>query len=111
MLYVVSAWFQNHVLRSTCINNVVMPKHPLLSAKFDFSKLLKNMALEKKNVTLFPFFEMPLKFLIAFKSIFLLLFQSLPLSLISRRERWEIRKGRENVIFQSNREFEWHLPK
>jgi len=88
-----------------------MPKHPLLSAQFDFSKLLKNLALEKKNVTLFPLFEMPLKFLIAFKYIFLLLFQSLPFSLISRRERWEIRKGRENGIFQSNREFQWHLPK
>jgi hypothetical protein len=76
-----------------------MQGHPLLSGKFDFSKLLKTMVLEKKNVTLFPLLEKPLMFLIAFKYMFVLFFQSLLFSLISRRERWEIRKGRQNGIF------------
>jgi len=63
------AWFQNHILHSACINKVVITNHPILSARFYFSNLLKTMVLEKKNVTLFPLFEMSLMFLIAFKYI------------------------------------------
>jgi len=62
------AGFQKHVLHSTCIGNVVIAKHPLLSGEFDFSKLLKNMLIEKI-------------------ALFLLFFRSLPFYLISRRTR------------------------
>jgi len=53
------AGFQKHVLHSTCIANVVIAKHPLLSGEFDFSKLLKNMLIKKTLYFYFSFGPCP----------------------------------------------------
>jgi len=51
--------FQKHGLHSTCIGNVVIEKHPLLTGEFDFSKLLKNMLIKKSLSFYFSFGPRP----------------------------------------------------
>ena len=90
------AGFQKHVLHSTCIGNVVIAKHPLLSSEFDFSKLLKNMLIKK--IALFLLFFRSLPFYLSF-------LEGQECADTKRERQWDISKQQRFWVASSQVEY------